>query len=203
MEHLPGVMQRVAIIPPFMPVPPPHHVYTDVTGGFGCGATWGRRWFQYMWPSTFQGRAIASHPGALTHRHGAHDLGPIVGQQPGGGPLSQPGCTAVCVITAGYSRDKDMMHLMHCLFFIKGSGGGPLFQFRNGRYLTKPRFIMALQTVLRDAGIDATQFAHHSFRIDVATTASLCGIQDSMIQTLGHVGAAQPTPYTYRLLHPL
>ena len=85
----------------------------------------------------------------------------------------------------------------------RGSGGGQLFQFSNGRYLTRPRFIMALRTVLRDAGIDATQFARHSFRINVATTASLCGIQDSMIQTLGHVGAAQPTPYTYRLLHPL
>ena len=58
-----------------------------------------------------------------------------------------------------------------------GSGGAPLFQFSDGRYLTRPRFIMGLRTVLRDAGIDATQFAGHIFRIGAATTASLCGIQ--------------------------
>ena len=46
--------------PPAMPVAPPHHVYTDAAGGFSCRAIWGRHWFQYMWSSTFQGRAIAT-----------------------------------------------------------------------------------------------------------------------------------------------
>ena len=50
----------------------------------------------------------------------------------------------------------------------RGSGGGPLFQFSDGRYLTRPRFITALRTALREAGIDATQFAGHSFRIGAA-----------------------------------
>ena len=77
----------------------------------------------------------------------------------------------------------------------RGSGRGPLFQFSDGRYLTRPRFIMALRTALRDAGIDATQFAGHSFRIGAATTASLCGIQDSMIQTLGRWRSAAYTLY--------
>ena len=77
----------------------------------------------------------------------------------------------------------------------RGSGRGPLFQFSDRRYLTRPRFIMALRTALRDAGIDATQFAGHSFRIGAATTASLCGIQDSMIQTLGRWCSAAYTLY--------
>ena len=29
---------------------------------------------------------------------------------------------AVCVVNAGYSRDKDMMHLMHCLFLSGHTG---------------------------------------------------------------------------------
>ena len=77
----------------------------------------------------------------------------------------------------------------------RGSGRGPLFQFSDGRYLMRPRFIMALRTALRDAGIDATQFAGHSFRIGAATIASLCGIQDSMIQTLGWWRSAAYTLY--------
>ena len=30
---------------------------------------------------------------------------------------------AVCVVNTGYSRDKDMMHLMRCLFFIRAYWG--------------------------------------------------------------------------------
>ena len=58
------------------------------------------------------------------------------------------------------------------------NGGGPLFQFSNWRYLTRSQFISALRTALQEAGIDATQFASHCFRIGAATKAFLCGIQD-------------------------
>ena len=110
----------VAIIPPTIPVAPPHQVYTDVAGGFGCGAIWGRHWFQYMWPSAFQGRAIATQ-----------ELLPIVMVCMIWGPwwannrvvVHCDNQAAVCVVNAGYSHDKDMMHLMHCLFFIRAYWG--------------------------------------------------------------------------------
>ena len=103
----------VAIIPSTMPVAPPHQVYTDAAGGFGCGAIWGRHWFQYMWPSAFQGQATATQ-----------ELLPIVMACMIWGPwwannrvvVHCDNQAAVCVVNAGYSRDKDMMHLMHCLF---------------------------------------------------------------------------------------
>ena len=103
-----------------MPVAPPHQVYTDAAGGFCCGAIWGRHWFQYMWPSAFQGRATATQ-----------ELLPIVMACMIWGPwwannrvvVHCDNQAAVCVVNAGYSRDKDMMHLMHCLFFIRAYWG--------------------------------------------------------------------------------
>ena len=110
----------VAIIPPSMAVAPPYHVYTDAAGGFGCEAIWGRHWFQYRWPSAFQGRAIATQ-----------ELLPIVMACMIWGPwwannmvvVHCDNQAAVCVVNTGYSRDKDMMHLMRCLFFIRAYWG--------------------------------------------------------------------------------
>ena len=39
---------------------------------------------------------------------------------------------------------------------------------------------------LQLAGVDTTGFSGHSFRIGAATTAAKIGINDSLIQTLGH-----------------
>ena len=95
-------------------------LYTDAAGGFRCGAKWGRQWFQYMWPSAFQGRAIATQ-----------ELLPIVMVCMIWGPwwannrvvVHCDNQAAVCVVNVGYSRDKDMMHLMRCLFFIRAYWG--------------------------------------------------------------------------------
>ena len=59
------------------------------------------------------------------------------------------------------------------------------FGFSDGQPLTRTRFVMELRTALARAGIDATKFAGHSFRIGAATTAATCGMPDSLIQTLG------------------
>ncbi len=68
---------------------------------------------------------------------------------------------------------------------IRGNKSGPMFTFHNGRYLTRARFVEALRSALREAGVDARRYAGHSFRIGAATTAAQCGLQDSLIQTLG------------------
>ncbi len=67
----------------------------------------------------------------------------------------------------------------------RGDGAGPMFRFSCGRPLTRARFVSALRSALREAGVDASQYAGHSFRISAATTAASCGLQDSLIQTLG------------------
>ena len=67
----------------------------------------------------------------------------------------------------------------------RGTRKGPLFQFKNGQYLTRARFVTALRCALQKTGIAAENYSGHSFRIGAATTAARCGLQDSLIQTLG------------------
>ena len=67
----------------------------------------------------------------------------------------------------------------------KRTRSGPLFAFRDGRPLTRQRFVVAVRRVLDSAGVDAKKYAGHSFRIGAATTAAAKGFEDSTIQTLG------------------
>lgn len=71
--------------------------------------------------------------------------------------------------------------LMRYLRF-RGSCQGPLFQFvRN----SPEKFVEEVKVALTSAGIDASRFSGHSFRIGVASTAAAAGLEDSLIQTLG------------------
>ena len=63
----------------------------------------------------------------------------------------------------------------------RGNAVGPLFRFRDGRFLTRARFVAAVRSALVEAGLDARLYSGHSFRIGAATTAAVCGIQDSCI----------------------
>ena len=67
----------------------------------------------------------------------------------------------------------------------RGDRPGPLFQWKDGRPLTRDQFVKAVRTTLRKANLPAEQYAGHSFRIGAATTAATVGIEDSLIQTLG------------------
>ncbi len=68
---------------------------------------------------------------------------------------------------------------------IRSPEHGPLFVFRDGSTLSRPRLVQSLHQALNSAGVDDSQFSGHSFRIGAATTAAKAGISDSMIQTLG------------------
>jgi site-specific recombinase XerD len=60
-----------------------------------------------------------------------------------------------------------------------------LFKYKDGKLLTKPRFVAAVRDALEAAGLDHKAFAGHSFRIGAATTFNACGLNDSTIQMLG------------------
>ena len=68
---------------------------------------------------------------------------------------------------------------------VRGPTPGPLFRLESGAPLTRATLVNSLQQALRNAGVDAAAFNGHSFRIGAATTAAKCGIEDSLIQTLG------------------
>ena len=68
---------------------------------------------------------------------------------------------------------------------VRSNTAGPLFIFHNGQFLTKPLLVSHRQRALQQAGLEHKKFNGHSFRIGAATTAAQCGIEDSLIQTLG------------------
>ena len=68
---------------------------------------------------------------------------------------------------------------------VRGKKPGPLFLFQDGKYLTRERLVIALRDVLDKAGLDASKYCSHSFRIGAATTAASKGIEDAIIKTLG------------------
>ena len=68
---------------------------------------------------------------------------------------------------------------------IRGTGNGPLFKFEDGSFLYRDRFVAEVRKLLRSAGIEASQYSGHSFRIGAATTAALAGVEDHTIQTMG------------------
>ena len=68
---------------------------------------------------------------------------------------------------------------------IRPPSPGPLFIFRDGSYLTRDRLVTRLRAGLLQAGIDASRFTGHSFRIGAAITAAQAGIEDAVIKMLG------------------
>ena len=68
---------------------------------------------------------------------------------------------------------------------MRGPGGGPLFRFRDGRALTRPRLVVEVRKALTQAGINPDDYASHSFRSGAATTAVACGVPVDIIKTLG------------------
>ena len=68
---------------------------------------------------------------------------------------------------------------------VRPNKPGPLFVFENGSPLSQRQLVNNLRIALTEAGVDATHFTGHSFRIGAATTAATAGINDSTIKTLG------------------
>ena len=65
------------------------------------------------------------------------------------------------------------------------AGSGPLFVLADGSPLRREKLVAWLKSTLTAAGIDASKFSGHSFRIGAASVAAARGIEDSTIQALG------------------
>ena len=77
----------------------------------------------------------------------------------------------------------------------RGSKPGPFFIFQSGSPLSREMFVRRMRTTLGEAGVVATQYSGHSFRIGVATLAAAIGIEDCMIKALGRWDSATYLSY--------
>lgn len=68
---------------------------------------------------------------------------------------------------------------------VRGRAAGPLFRYRDGRLLTRQRFIRKVRKGLTEAKVDVSNYSSHSFRIGAATAAAAEGVGDAVIKTLG------------------
>ena len=72
---------------------------------------------------------------------------------------------------------------------------GPLFQFEDGTFLTRDRFVSAVREALKIIGIDPSKYSGHRFRRGAATTAQSRGIIDVTIKMLGRWKSSAYTRY--------
>ena len=86
-------------------------------------------------------------------------------------------------------------YMAQCRDTCRGNRKGPFFTFSDGHPLTRDKLVQELKTALKKAGIEADNYAGHSFRIGAATTAAAQGLPDSLIKTLGRWESAAYTLY--------
>lgn len=67
----------------------------------------------------------------------------------------------------------------------RSTSPGPFFQYSDCHPLLKSKFVTEVRKALQVSGLPYQYFAGHSFRIGVATSAAIAGLEDSLIRTLG------------------
>ena len=75
--------------------------------------------------------------------------------------------------------------LVRRYMLVRPSVLGSFFCHFNGDSLTRYQFVAVLRKCLKIAGVNQIGFTSHSFRIGMATTLSLAGHPDSLIQSVG------------------
>ena len=104
----------VAIVPCMSE--PAFSVTSDASGNWGCGAWSGSSWFQFEWPPDARDRSISFK------ELFAGLLAAAVWGKRWGGSRVQWSCDnqpAVYAVNGRSCRDKDMMTLVRCLFFLE------------------------------------------------------------------------------------
>ena len=66
----------------------------------------------------------------------------------------------------------------------------PFFHFSDRTPLTKACVTTKVRDALAAVGVDCTSYSGHSFRIGAATTTTMAGVADSVIQALGRWSSA-------------
>ena len=102
-----------------------HHVWTDASGHFGCGAWWPATgsWLQLQWLQAHTKEWEALREESILLK----ELLPVVLACSVWGPSWRGSAVtfhcdnmgAVAVINSGYSRVPQIMHLLRCLFFVR------------------------------------------------------------------------------------
>ena len=88
-------------------------LYTDASGNWGCAGIWDTKWFQSKWGN--QAEQWHTAPKELL----PIALADLLWGKEWSGRMVLCHCdnrAVVDVVNSGYSRDEDMMHLLHCLF---------------------------------------------------------------------------------------
>ena len=78
---------------------------------------------------------------------------------------------------------------------VRGPEPSPLFVICDGSPLSRRCLVAAIRGALAASGVDVSLFNGHSFRIGAATTAAVCGLEDSLIQVLGRWKSSAFTRY--------
>lgn len=91
----------------------------------------------------------------------------------------------VDVFIGGTTNDLCPITAIRTYLAARGSSGGALFRFQDGRLLTRDRFVKEVRDALKLAELNPVQYAGHSFRSGAATRAAQCGIPESTTKMLG------------------
>ena len=77
----------------------------------------------------------------------------------------------------------------------RGGGAGPLFHFRNGKFLTRSTFVARVMDAMSQQGINPAIYSEHSFRHGAATAAMDRGLGDATIKMFGRGKSEAYTRY--------
>ena len=83
------------------------------------------------------------------------------------------------------NNDLCPVAAMMAYLAVRGNNPGALFRFKDGRLLSRVRFVECIRAALARSGLDQQKYAGHSFCCSAATTAAQCGLNDATIKLLG------------------
>lgn len=90
------------------------------------------------------------------------------------------------VFVGRVERDEVCPVVACCAYMaLRGDRPGPFFCYKDGSPFTKASFVTQVREALTNAGLDASLYSGHSFRIGAATSAAHAGMQDTTIKSLG------------------
>jgi hypothetical protein len=182
------------------------HVFTDASGGFGCGAFVldTQMWFPLPWPKSYGEAGIHLGEESITLK----ELLPIVMACAVWGrewEQSRVICHCdnqgvVALVNSGYSRVPQIMHLLRCLFFVRARFQVSLYAVHiPGRENTLADAISRNNIFPQVPGAIKLRSAARAYLPPGGATARLdVTSMDSTIQQLFSAGLAPSTQKSYQ-----